>query len=93
MLNNNMLKKTKLEDTALNVAVIFVCMDVARVNYRSMIFIPSFRTDSKVIRSEKSRLVFSYSIFLLHTYVTVKAQRLVNPRFDRYILACAVVRW
>jgi hypothetical protein len=43
MLNNNMLKKTKLEDTALNVAVIFVCMDVARVNYRSMILIPSFR--------------------------------------------------
>jgi len=38
-----MLKKTKLEDTALNVGVIFVCMDVARVNYRSMIFIPSFR--------------------------------------------------
>jgi len=25
--------------------------------------------------------------------VTVKAQRLVNPRFYRYILACAVMRW
>ena len=28
-----------------------------------------------------------------HIYVTVKAQRLVNPTFYRYILACVIVRW
>ena len=29
----------------------------------------------------------------MYVCVTVKAWRLVNPRFYRYILACAVVRW